>query len=119
YWAARYARAGGRGRPPAVPALVAEVAAWLEKDWSADSAALSPYTVSERIGSLAECLFWTRCCHLPVPPALIQSIKRRVWRDAHHLQANLEYGLGLHNHILNNARGLFLAGAVLGDCAEA
>ena len=46
--------------------------------------------------------------------------QRQIWKDAVLLAANVEFNLGCHNHLLNDARGLFLAGAALsGECEQA
>src|ERR1039458_3912417 len=47
------------------------------------------------------------------------SLKRQIWNDAYRLSANIEYGLGVHNHLLNDARGLFRAFRMLPDLDEA
>lgn len=119
YWAARYAQAAALGHGKAFEALTRELPAWLDAKCVGDSVAMAPYTVSERIGSLAECLFWLEYGRKDQATALIAPVKRRIWRDACHLSRNVEVGLGTHNHVLNNARALCLAAAALQECDEA
>jgi hypothetical protein len=117
YWAARYARAAVFGHPGAMEALRSSWIKWVGK--AHGPVALAPYTVAERIASLSECLFWARHCTGGLRAGEIISIKRQVWKDTHRLSANIEYGLGVHNHLLNDARGLFRASLVLCDLDEA
>jgi hypothetical protein len=117
YWAARYARAAVFGHRDAMEALRSSWIKWVGMVHG--PVALAPYTVAERIASLSECLFWTRHCTGGLNAGEIVSIKRQVWKDAHRLSSNIEYGLGVHNHLLNDARGLFRASLVLCDLDEA
>ncbi len=81
---------------------------------------LWPYTVAERIASLSAILFWISRCKTSTLSELIPRVKAQIWKDAVQLSANVEFDLGVHNHLLNDARGLFLAGAVLtGECDQA
>jgi hypothetical protein len=119
YWANRYAQAAALGHPRAEAGLVQDLGTWLARDWSADRRIAYPYTTSERIASLAETLFWIKRGRLSGASSLLVPIKRLIWRDALHLAGSIEYRLGPHNHILNNARALYLASMVLADLSEA
>jgi hypothetical protein len=124
YWAARYARAAAFGHAAATPALYRELTAWLGSSGSAGDDAGAAYSVAERIASLAEVLFWT-ATEAPaefaarIPAKFVASVKERIWIDASLLSANIEHRLGVHNHLLNNARALYTAAAVLPECTEA
>ncbi len=111
-WAVRYSRAAAFGCADAKQALSRDLSRWLAVDWDADPVCAAPYNVAERIASLAECLAW-------MPDLLVTAVKQRIWTDAGLLAGNIEYGLGIHNHLLNNARGLYIAAAALPDRAEA
>jgi hypothetical protein len=117
YWAARYVRAAAFRHPEAIEALRDSWIKWVRM--AHGPAAVAPYTLAERIASLSECLFWARHCTDGLNAGEIISMKRQVWKDAHRLSANIEYGLGVHNHLLNDARGLFRASLVLRDLDEA
>jgi hypothetical protein len=117
YWMARYARAGAFGHCDALTALRRSWTKWL--GIAHGPIAFEAYTVAERIGSLSESLFWVRHCNAGTCADEIVSMKRQIWKDAHRLSANIEYGLGVHNHLLNDARGLFRASRVLPDLEEA
>ena len=71
------------------------------------SEALHPYTVSERIRVLSELLAGSRG---KLPDQLTCRLARRVWTDAELLYQRPETGLGVHNHLVNNARALCAAG---------
>ena len=116
YWAARYARGAAFGHTNAYKALRMSWTKWLNS--AHGTATFAAYTVAERISSLSECLFWLRHCS-DLDAAEIISMKRQIWKDANRLSANIEYGLGIHNHLLNDARGLFRASRVLPDIPEA
>ncbi len=118
YWAVRYSQAAAFGYQPAGPALIDKLSKWLESNWESDSVAQWPYTLAERIGSLAEVLFWIRSGHIPGAEVLVARSKHRAWQDASRLSANIEYSLGVHNHLLNNARGLYIASSMLAECPE-
>jgi len=118
YWALRYAQAAGMGHPRAKHGLLSELPAWFDQCDRSPIAAW-PYTVAERIGSLSEMLFWFPVAGDSSLDALILPIKRQIFRDGVRLSSSIEYGLGVHNHLLNDARGMFLAGAALADCEEA
>jgi len=119
YWALRYAEAAAFGHESAPEVLLRDLSQWLNGRSKDSAAALWPYTVAERIGSLTAASFWIRRSGAPEISSLIVAIKRQLWKDAIQLASNVEYGLGLHNHLLNDARGLFLAGAALADCEQA
>ena len=78
YWAARYAQAAALGHAKARDALTCELPAWLDSQCDGDSVAMAPYTVSERIASLAECLFWLAYGRQDEATALIAPVKRRI-----------------------------------------
>ena len=79
-----------------------------------------PYTVAERIASLTTALFWIHRGGSSKLLALIPRVKQQIWKDAAHVSANVEFALGVHNHLLNDARGLFLASAALvSECEQA
>lgn len=111
-WAVRYARAAAYGHAGALEALAAAMQPWFAKDWSADPCYGSPYTVAERIASLAECLVWA-------PGLRVAEWKKQIVEDARRLSSGIEYHLGLHNHLLNDARGLYIASAAVRECKEA
>ena len=114
YWAVRYARAMAMGHPQAGAALHRDLKRWLSgarAGWSA----MAAYTVAERIASWAEILFWAH----DLSTDLISRIKRELWHDARHLHANIEYFLGTHNHLLNDARALYIAAESLPECQDA
>jgi hypothetical protein len=117
YWAARYARAAAFGHSGAIAALRSSWTKWLQTVHG--PAAFAAYTVAERIASLSECLFWMRHYTSDVDADETISLKRQIWNDAYRLSANIEYGLGVHNHLLNDARGLFRASRVLPDLDDA
>lgn len=117
YWAARYARAAAFGHSGAISALRSSWRKWLQTAHC--QAASAAYTVAERIASLSECLFWMEHYTGDADANEIISLKRQIWSDAHRLSANIEYGLGIHNHLLNDARGLFRASRVLSDLNDA
>ena len=117
YWAARYSRAAAFGHPDAAVALRCCWMKWLQIPKGA--IATAPYTVAERIASLSECLFWMAQRVGELDTVEIISMKHQIRKDAHLLSSNIEYSLGLHNHLLNDARGLFRASRVLADIKEA
>jgi hypothetical protein len=116
YWAARYARAAAFGHANAYAGFRNSWTLWFNSPHTAVT--FAAYTTAERIASLSECLFWLGHSVEQNAPEII-SIKEQLWNDAHRLRTNLEYGLGVHNHILNDARGLFRASRVLADLPEA
>lgn len=118
-WAVRYACAAAFGHPQAASSLFQELGEWLATDWSCDQRVAYPYTTAERIASLAEVLFWIRYRNLADEHRLIKAVKQRVFLDALHLSRNVEYWLAPHNHLLNNARALYVASMVLPECGEA
>ena len=119
YWAVRYAEAAFFGHEGARNGLVGELSSWLDGRWEGSPVASWPYTVAERIASLTTILFWIGDGGNGLSSSLTVPIKRQIWNDANQLSSSVEYGLGLHNHLLNDARGLFLASAALADCDHA
>ena len=119
YWALRYAMAAAYGHQHAGKALAEALPQWMDGRWSDSAVAAWPYTVAERIASLTSILFWIGRSGGSATASLVVPIKRQVWSDARQLSATIEYGLGLHNHLLNDARGLFLASVALADCGQA
>jgi hypothetical protein len=119
YWALRYAIAAAYGHERAAQALADELSRWMDGRWNDSAVAAWPYTVAERIASLTSVLFWIARGNSPALSSLVVPVKRQVWQDARRLSTAIEYGLGVHNHLLNDARGLFLAGAALADCRQA
>jgi hypothetical protein len=119
YWAVRLSHAVCAGVPEAEKLFLAEVPRWLDNPWREDPVVLQPYTVSERIGSLAEILFWSAAAKSSGLLAFAGPLKNRIWQDACCLQNRIEYALGVHNHLLNNARALLLAASALPECEEA
>ncbi|MBV9743967.1 MAG: heparinase II/III family protein [Acidobacteriia bacterium] len=113
YWAVRLSEAAAFGCASAAARLERDITGWFATDWQDDSAAQWPYTVAERLASLAEVLFWISAAKVNVSPTLVALAKQRMRLDAEILFANIEYRLGIHNHILNNARGLYIASAAL------
>ena len=118
YWIARYATAAFFGYQGAERELIAGFERWTNGEWETSPIARWPYTVAERIASLTTSLFWIESSKAVSLAALIVAMKRQIWRDAVSLSSSIEYNLGVHNHLLNDARGLFLAGTVLNECQE-
>ena len=116
YWAVRYAQAAGFGHASAAEGFERDWNVWRHESSRDETLAHAAYTVSERIASLAESLYW-----LPGPAvgALVLQLKEQMWTDACMLSKSIEFHLGVHNHLLNNARALFVASAALHDCSEA
>ncbi len=116
YWAARYARASAFGHPRAVEGFERDWLTWRDQRSTQDPLARAAYTVSERIASLVESLYW-----LPDAAAerLAIPLKEQIWMDTCLLTVTVEHALGVHNHLLNNARALFLASAALAECEDA
>lgn len=120
YWALRYAEAAAFGHSRAAEALVSGLAQWLNSKDSESPVASWPYTVAERIASLSAILVWIQQSKNDALFALIVPVKSQIWKDALRLSSTVEFGLGVHNHLLNDARGLFMASAALGnECSEA
>jgi len=120
YWARRYAVAAAFGHAGAQEALLADLRQWLDSRWISSPIASWPYTVAERIASLTTTLFWIHRGGSSKLLALIPQVKQQLWKDAAHVSANVEFALGVHNHLLNDARGLFLASAALvPECEQA
>lgn len=77
------------------------------KNWFAsepNAIMLHPYTVSERICNLCQFVA-TNVLNEPLQIKIIN----QVYKDAIWLFNHLEYRLGIHNHLLNNARALSTA----------
>lgn len=118
YWAVRYARAAACGHSRAAEGLEKGLSDWFACPWERDVTVATPYTTSERIASLAETLFWIKQGNSSHLKELVVPIKQRIYLDAIHLQGNIEYRKDFNNHILNNARALYIASRVLGDLQE-
>lgn len=119
YWILRYAQAAALGHEGAREALPRELHLWMDGKPENSAIAMWPYTLAERIGSLTSTLFWIQAAQHPELARLVLPIKHQTWKDAVRLSANVEYNLGVHNHLLNDARGLYLAGAALAnECSE-
>jgi hypothetical protein len=120
YWAVRYAQGAYFGHAASGPALVTEISQWLASRTQMSALGNAAYTVAERIGSLTAVLFWIGDGAHESPGELIVPLKRQIFEDAQRLSINIEHHLGVHNHLLNDARGLFLASAALWqECDEA
>jgi hypothetical protein len=114
YRLARYARAAAFGHPQALDGLARDWAEWQHRGPSPQTA--FAYTAAERIASLVEALCWLDCGGAAA--AFAVPWKERIWHDARFLAAHPEYSLGVHNHLLNDARGLFLAARALPEAPE-
>jgi Heparinase II/III N-terminus/Heparinase II/III-like protein len=114
-WAVRYAQAAAFGRPDALSGLVRDLSRWFEGAADRSTLASWPYTLAERISSFKEVLFWAPT----LSRELELQIAEQVWQDAQQLSATIEYGLGIHNHLLNDARGLYAASVILPDAPQA
>ena len=120
YWVLRYAEAASFGHTGAREGLLRDLPRYLDGRWESSAIAAWPYSTAERIGSLTSTLFWIDYSRIPALLPLIAPIKTQIWKDGVRLSSNIEFGLGLHNHLLNDARGLFLAGAALdSECEHA
>ena len=115
YWAARYARARAHGHTGCGVALRNELQYWLDHQNEFGKEAKAAYTVAERIASLAEVAFWLK---RESDTAMLSLLQEQVARDAQYLARNVEHGLGVHNHLLNDARGLSAAARLAGDSPE-
>src|ERR1700735_468557 len=119
YWVRRFALAAYAGSVAARVALVRELPTWIKERVEKSTLAAWPYTRAERIANLTEALFWIARSNRDDLAQLTIPIKQQIWRDAACLASTVEFGLGLHNHLLNDARGLFLASAALGpECDQ-
>ena len=78
---------------------------WLNEE--PDEVYIHPYTVSERIHNLCEFLAQT-----PLQEDLLEALIKQVYHDANYLEQHFELRLGIHNHVLNNARALGVAACV-------
>lgn len=119
YWAARYARAFASGHSQSAAALVRDWHRWVGLAQLDHQVANAAYTVAERISSLAEVLFWSRSADGLLGTELQQAIEARIECDADHLAQNIEFPLGIHNHLLNDARGLAAAASAVPDAPGA
>lgn len=90
--------------------ILAELSGWLESPLS--ETALNPYTTSERICALAQVL---GTLGERLPNELARLALSRLLADAESLADSFETRLGVHNHLLNNARALCVAGRLAGD----
>jgi heparinase II/III-like protein len=115
YWAVRYACATAWGHGQALSSLTQDWAAWRQR--GPGETAFSAYTCAERIASLVESLVWLD--QAGAAAAFLAPWKLQIWRDARFLAGHPEYFLGVHNHLLNDARGLFLAARALPEVKEA
>ncbi len=118
YWAGRFARAAAAGHEKALDALIVQLTAWLDGPQKHCRESQAAYTLAERICSIAEVLFWTAAGERGLPEALTLQLKSQSRRDARLLTRRLEYHLGVHNHLLNDARGLYAAAEMLPECEE-
>ena len=119
YWAVRLSQAVCARVPGAEKLFLAEVPRWLDNAWAGDSVVGHSYTTSERIASCNEILFWIAASKSTELLAIAGPLKNRIWQDACRLQDRMEFALGVHNHLLNNARGLLIAALALPECKEA
>ena len=119
YWAVRLSQAICARVPGAEKLFLAEVPRWLDNAWVDDSVVGHSYTTSERIASFSEILFWIAASKSTELLAVAGPMKNRIWQDACRLQDRMEFALGVHNHLLNNARGLLIAALALPECEEA
>src|ERR1700733_3268260 len=116
YWAVRLSQAVCARVPGAEKLFLAEVPRWLNNTWSDDPVVGHSYTTSERIASFNEILFWIAAAKSAEILALGAPLKNRIWQDACRLKDRMEFALGVHNHLLNNARGLLIAALALPEC---
>lgn len=93
-----------------------QMLAWMtmyqpERDYDADETpdAWEPYTISERI---ANCLWFYQRAGRTIPPAIAARLEIQARFLAQHMEY---YGPGTGNHPLNNARALYVLGAVLNN----
>ncbi len=118
YWAVRYARGVEAGHPRALPALHEEITAYLQRFQPGNGLSTASYTVAERIASLAEVFHWLGAAAAPLEPHLESRLREFIQDDARRLYAGVEYELGVHNHLLNDARGLYAASVLLPGSGE-
>ena len=115
YWAARYARAQAHGHTACAEALRSELQYWFDHRNEFGPEVNAAYTVAERIASLAEVAFWLEP---ESNAAILESLREQVAHDSRYLAGHVEYGLGVHNHVLNDARGLSAAAKLTSDSPE-
>ena len=118
YWAVRYAKAAAFGHRASSDALHGDLMPWLLNSSAFGKISRAAYTVSERIASLSEVLFWGRFGNSHQSSTLVSSVEQQIRLDAEYLSQNIEYTLGVHNHLLNNARALFAAHVALPPCEK-
>jgi hypothetical protein len=99
---------------PGGPGTLAELARWLDAPLS--EKARHPYTTSERICTLVQVL---GTFGESLPDDLARQVLRRLLDDAERLADRFEVHLGVHNHLLNNARALCAAGRLVSDHRKA
>jgi hypothetical protein len=78
---------------------------WFDKE--SDEVLLHPYTTSERICNLCQFIAVSS-----LPDDLQNKIINQIYKDANWLYDHIETHLGIHNHLLNNARALCVAAYV-------
>lgn len=75
---------------------------WFDK--GPDEIMIHPYTVSERICNLCQFIAVSS-----ISKSLSNKIVNQFFKDANWLYDHIEIRLGVHNHLLNNARALYAA----------
>jgi hypothetical protein len=114
HWAIEWQAAGLT--TAAAAQIATTIAVWLETFSTPSSGdAWQPYTVSERICNWLV-LLPALCYHGALSGSLRTRMLEAFAIHVAYLAAHLEYPAGglVNNHILNNARALYLAGALLG-----
>ncbi|MCF7822766.1 MAG: heparinase II/III family protein [Candidatus Marinimicrobia bacterium] len=84
---------------------------WLKEDL--DQIAMHPYTVSERIHNMCEWIGGNK-----VSDDLLEPLIDQIFNDAAWLNSHVESKLGIHNHLLNNARALYIAATIFEEDAR-
>jgi len=113
YWMSRYACAAALGHDRAFASLQRDWEHWLEQRWHHSSFSMAAYTMSERICSIAETLFWLDRTLEHEADWLTSQLEEQIAQDASALMLRLETHLGVHNHLLNNARALYTSSRIL------
>lgn len=114
HWAIEWQAAGLT--TAAAEQIATTIEAWIETfPTPCSGGAWQPYTVSERICNWLV-LLPALCCHGVLSGSLRTRMLEAFAIHVAYLAAHLEYPAGglVNNHILNNARALYLAGAMLG-----
>lgn len=119
YWAVRYARAFALGHSASAEAFERDWNRWLTIYRVQDTVANAAYTTAERIASLGEVLSCNSNSPGLVSPTLEGLIRNRIESDARHLSGHIETHLGVHNHLLNDARGLAAAATAIPEAPDA